>query len=151
SSTEPTTQNSRDSGNSSNNQNHKTSVSSSKKDRLQVKSRVWADSLSRGLIDLNISGRSNVYDVVNSIIPFANRRTSMSIVTKLILAASTYFIWQERNERLFNNQHRSVNQVIECISASIRLKLISCRFKRSTGSLALLRRWKLPDVLIEQK
>ncbi|GJS59024.1 hypothetical protein Tco_0653808, partial [Tanacetum coccineum] len=94
---------------------------------------------------------SNVYDVVNSIIPFANRRTSMSIVTKLILAASTYFIWQERNERLFNNQHRSANQVIECISASIRLKLISCRFKRSTGSLALLRRWKLPDVLIEQK
>ncbi|GJT73883.1 auxin efflux carrier [Tanacetum coccineum] len=82
---------------------------------------------------------------------FECTRTSMSIVTKLILAASTYFIWPERNERLFNNQHRSANQVIECISASIRLKLISCRFKRSTGSLALLRRWKLPDVLIEQK
>ncbi|GKB00420.1 polypyrimidine tract-binding protein homolog 2 isoform X1, partial [Tanacetum coccineum] len=42
---------------------------------------------------------------------FECTRTSMSIVTKLILAASTYFIWQERNERLFNNQHRSANQV----------------------------------------
>ncbi|GJY88020.1 clathrin interactor EPSIN 1 [Tanacetum coccineum] len=60
SSTEPTTQNSRDSGNSSNNQNHKTSVASSKKDGFQVKSRVWADSLSRGLIDLNISGPKKV-------------------------------------------------------------------------------------------
>ena len=46
-----------DSGNSSNNQIHKTSVASSKKDGFQVKSGVWADSLSRGLIDLNISGR----------------------------------------------------------------------------------------------
>lgn len=44
-----------------NNQNLKTPPPppplSSKKDGFQVKSGVWADSLSRGLIDLNISGR----------------------------------------------------------------------------------------------
>ncbi|GJX89661.1 clathrin interactor EPSIN 1-like protein, partial [Tanacetum coccineum] len=56
SSTKPTTQSCMDSGNTSNNQIHKTSVASSKKDGFQVKSGVWADSLSRGLIDLNISG-----------------------------------------------------------------------------------------------
>ncbi|GKD68368.1 clathrin interactor EPSIN 1-like protein, partial [Tanacetum coccineum] len=60
SSTEPTTQSFMDSGNSSNNQIHKTSVASSKKDGFQVKSGVWADSLSRGLIDLNISGPKKV-------------------------------------------------------------------------------------------
>ncbi|GKB21380.1 clathrin interactor EPSIN 1, partial [Tanacetum coccineum] len=60
SSTEPTTQSVTDSGNSSNNQIHKTSVASSKKDGFQVKSGVWADSLSRGLIDLNISGPKKV-------------------------------------------------------------------------------------------
>ena len=60
SSTEPTTQSFMDYGNSLNNQNHKTSVASSKKDGFQVKSGVWADSLSRGLIDLNISGRKFV-------------------------------------------------------------------------------------------
>ncbi|GKC06324.1 reverse transcriptase domain, reverse transcriptase zinc-binding domain protein [Tanacetum coccineum] len=81
---------------------------------------------------------------------FECTRTSMSIVTKLILAASTYFIWQERNERLFNNQHRSANQVIECISASIRLNYFMSRFKRLQAS-TLLRRMKLPGVLIEQK
>ncbi|GJW12078.1 clathrin interactor EPSIN 1 [Tanacetum coccineum] len=54
--TEPTTQSFIDSGNSSNNQIDKTSVPSSNKDSFQVNSGVWADSLSRGLIDLNIYG-----------------------------------------------------------------------------------------------
>ncbi|GKB40281.1 clathrin interactor EPSIN 1, partial [Tanacetum coccineum] len=57
SSTVPTTQSFMDSGSNSNNQIHKTSVASSKKDGFQVKSGVWADSLSRELIDLNIFGR----------------------------------------------------------------------------------------------
>ncbi|KAM0029330.1 putative ENTH domain, clathrin interactor EPSIN 1 [Helianthus debilis subsp. tardiflorus] len=60
-STEPT-QVFMDSGNP-NNQNHKTSAASThslKKDGFQVKSGVWADSLSRGLIDLNISGPKKV-------------------------------------------------------------------------------------------
>lgn len=61
-STEPT-QSFMDSGNSSNNLNHKTpsaSTSPLKKGGFQVKSGVWADSLSRGLIDLNISGPKKV-------------------------------------------------------------------------------------------
>ncbi|KAI3692617.1 hypothetical protein L6452_32437 [Arctium lappa] len=60
-STEPT-QSFVDSGRS-NNQNHLTRAASTppiKKDNFQVKSGVWADSLSRGLIDLNISGPKKV-------------------------------------------------------------------------------------------
>nr|GEX94955.1 hypothetical protein [Tanacetum cinerariifolium] len=85
----------------------------------------------------------NVYDMLRSIIPSAKRRTSDSIIIKLVMPASTYFLWQERNERLFNNNKRTVAQVIECITASIRLKLISCCFNRSNRGLALLRRWKI--------
>nr|GEX24019.1 hypothetical protein [Tanacetum cinerariifolium] len=92
----------------------------------------------------------NVYDMVCSIIPSAKRRTSDSIIIKLVMAASTYFIWQERNERLFNNNKQTVAQVIEYITASIRLKLISCHFKRSNRGLALLRRLKIPELVLEQ-
>lgn len=38
-----------------------------KKDSLQVKSGIWADSLSRGLIDLNITGRKYIHITVRSI------------------------------------------------------------------------------------
>ncbi|GJR90251.1 hypothetical protein Tco_0214262, partial [Tanacetum coccineum] len=42
---------------------------------------------------------------------------------------------------------RSVDQVIENIMSSIRLKLMSCRFKKSKAGMDLLKRWNLPDVL----
>ncbi|KAI3682215.1 hypothetical protein L2E82_50078 [Cichorium intybus] len=45
---------------SGNNQNHVIPPPPVKKDGFQVKSGVWADSLSRGLIDLNISGPKKV-------------------------------------------------------------------------------------------
>ncbi|GJZ47279.1 hypothetical protein Tco_0601111, partial [Tanacetum coccineum] len=91
----------------------------------------------------------NIYDVVSSILPVAKRRTSDSVIIKLVIAASAYFLWQERNERLFKNNKRSVVQVIECITSSIWLKLFSCRFKNSKRSLALMRRWKIPEVEVQ--
>nr|GEV45254.1 hypothetical protein [Tanacetum cinerariifolium] len=113
---------------------------------LTTTSKVWTHmSKMAGCTSLHL----NVYDMVRSIIPSAKRRTSDSIIIKFVMAAS-YFLWQERNERLFNNNKRTVAQVIECITASIRLKLISCRFKRSNRGLALLRRWKIPELVLEQ-
>ncbi|GJW91199.1 hypothetical protein Tco_0168752 [Tanacetum coccineum] len=67
--------------------------------------------------------------ILDYIIPIAKRRASRSVISKLILASSTYFIWQERNEHLFKSHKRTVAQVIECIMSAVRLKLVSCRFK----------------------
>nr|GEV05540.1 reverse transcriptase domain-containing protein [Tanacetum cinerariifolium] len=53
--------------------------------------------------------------IIHDILPFANRKNSKSVYSKLVLVASAYFIWQERNNRLFRNERRSVDQVVECI------------------------------------
>ncbi|GJY75667.1 putative reverse transcriptase domain, reverse transcriptase zinc-binding domain protein [Tanacetum coccineum] len=45
----------------------------------------------------------------------SSRKSSRSIIAKLVMAASAYFIWQERNARLFKNSKRLINQVIEVI------------------------------------
>ncbi|GKF36697.1 reverse transcriptase domain, reverse transcriptase zinc-binding domain protein, partial [Tanacetum coccineum] len=50
----------------------------------------------------------NIYDVVSSILLIAKRRTSDIVIIKLVIAASPYFLWQERNERLFKNNKRSM-------------------------------------------
>ncbi|GJX13601.1 reverse transcriptase domain, reverse transcriptase zinc-binding domain protein [Tanacetum coccineum] len=55
----------------------------------------------------------NIYAVVSSILHIAKRRTSDSVIIKLMIAASAYFLWQERNERLFKNNKRSVIQTLE--------------------------------------
>nr|GEW53521.1 hypothetical protein [Tanacetum cinerariifolium] len=77
--------------------------------------------------------------------PFAKRRSSKSVIAKLVLAACAYFIWQERNARLFKSQRRSVLQVIEGIIVSVRLKLVSCRFKRSRDGESFSRIWRLQE------
>ncbi|GJT48012.1 hypothetical protein Tco_0974169 [Tanacetum coccineum] len=51
----------------------------------------------------------------------------------------------ERNFRLFKSQKRTPLQVIDCIKSSVRLKLLSCTFKKSNDALVFLRLWDLPD------
>ncbi|GJY29993.1 putative RNA-directed DNA polymerase, eukaryota, reverse transcriptase zinc-binding domain protein [Tanacetum coccineum] len=74
----------------------------------------------------------DVYAIIHHIGPKAKCRSSHIVIAKLVVAASAYFIWQERNWRLFKKTKRTVNQVIECIKSAVRLKLLSCSFKRSS-------------------
>ncbi|GJW40183.1 reverse transcriptase zinc-binding domain-containing protein [Tanacetum coccineum] len=89
----------------------------------------------------------NVYDVISDLMPIASRRTSKSVVAKLVVAASTYYIWQERNWRLFNKGKRSLDQVYDCIKSSVRLKLLSCRFKKSKSGDKVARLWDLLEAV----
>ncbi|GJZ64772.1 hypothetical protein Tco_0621468 [Tanacetum coccineum] len=83
--------------------------------------------------------------ILDRLIPISKRRSARGIIAKLVFAASTYFIWQERNGRLFNNQKRTCNQVMECIKNSVRLKLLTCTFKKTKNVMAFIHLWKLPD------
>nr|GEU33545.1 hypothetical protein [Tanacetum cinerariifolium] len=92
------------------------------------------------------------FDIVwfsSYLLPFANRRSSRSIISKLVVAACAYFIWQERNSRLFKKKKRLVKQVVDCIYVSVRLKLLSCRFKRTIESLMFARLWQLPNSIFK--
>nr|GEZ37342.1 retrovirus-related Pol polyprotein from transposon TNT 1-94 [Tanacetum cinerariifolium] len=64
----------------------------------------------------------------------AKRRSVRSVISKLVFAASCYFIWQERYSRLFlkKKKIRSPDQVIDVIKSTVRLKLLSCRFKKTS-------------------
>ncbi|GJX30909.1 reverse transcriptase domain, reverse transcriptase zinc-binding domain protein, partial [Tanacetum coccineum] len=94
-------------------------------------------------------GLSNSGYTFNSImtllLPVAKRKASKSTIGKLVIAAAAYFIWQERNRRLFKNTKRSAKDVIECVMSSVRMKLLSCHFKKSKDGLAFARLWELPS------
>ncbi|GJZ65796.1 hypothetical protein Tco_0622492 [Tanacetum coccineum] len=44
--------------------------------------------------------------ILASLIPIAKRRPAKSVIAKLVVAACAYFIWQERNWRLFKKNKR---------------------------------------------
>ncbi|GKA57389.1 hypothetical protein Tco_0756577 [Tanacetum coccineum] len=80
-----------------------------------------------------------------SLIPIAKRKSSKSVIAKMVIAACAYYIWQERNWRLFKKNKRTAKQVIDCIMSCVRLKLLSCKFKKSNDGVLFSRLWNLPD------
>ncbi|GJR80293.1 putative RNA-directed DNA polymerase [Tanacetum coccineum] len=47
------------------------------------------------------------HDIITYLQPMAHKRTTKSIFGKLILAASSYYVWLKRNNRLFKKSKRS--------------------------------------------
>jgi len=78
----------------------------------------------------------------------AKSKTRMALVKKLILCASVYFIWWERNNRIFKKEKRSSQQLVDQIWESTRLKLLTVRLKRTEVSDDFLNRWKIPERLL---
>ncbi|GJV80043.1 reverse transcriptase domain, reverse transcriptase zinc-binding domain protein [Tanacetum coccineum] len=104
-------------------------------------SKVWK--LVRHLADMELVPPI-LYDIVAHLLSMANKRTARSIFGKLILAASSYFVWLERNNRLFKNVKRTPEELRDVIMVTVRLKLLSFKFKNSANVISLLDRWKMP-------
>ncbi|GKA08214.1 hypothetical protein Tco_0687545 [Tanacetum coccineum] len=83
-------------------------------------------------------------DIILHLQPMSHKRTTRSIIGRLILAASSYLIWLERNNHLFKMIKRSPEEIRDVIMVTVRLKLISFRFKKTVMVNQLLSHWKMP-------
>ncbi|GJR79368.1 reverse transcriptase domain, reverse transcriptase zinc-binding domain protein [Tanacetum coccineum] len=63
-----------------------------------------------------------------------------SIVGKLLFGAAAYYIWIERNNRLFKKSRRSPEEIRDLVVVTVRLKLVKLRFKNNptTGNIVAL-------------
>ncbi|GKE03114.1 reverse transcriptase zinc-binding domain-containing protein [Tanacetum coccineum] len=86
--------------------------------------------------------------IVDLLSPFSKSRTTRCVVSKLVLAATAYFLWRERNDRLFKKGKNTVEHVIGSIKSSVRLKLLSCRFKKSKGYLEAMEYFGSPSFVM---
>ncbi|GJZ26972.1 protein LAZ1, partial [Tanacetum coccineum] len=59
----------------------------------------------------------------------AHKRTAVSIIRRLLFAASSYYIWTERNNRLFKKVKRSPDDIGDIIKVTVQLKLLFFKFK----------------------
>lgn len=66
-----------------------------------------------------------------------------AIVNKLILGSLLYFLWQERNWRLFQNARRSVNQIVAIIEDTTRLKIMGLRLRDNARVRRVLHVWRI--------
>ncbi|GJW91938.1 hypothetical protein Tco_0169491 [Tanacetum coccineum] len=54
-------------------------------------------------------------DIVRWLLPLAKQNNVTIIVARLILATSSYFVWQERNNRVYGTRLRTPDQFSKCI------------------------------------
>ncbi|GJT53981.1 reverse transcriptase domain, reverse transcriptase zinc-binding domain protein [Tanacetum coccineum] len=55
----------------------------------------------------------NVYDIIQSLMPIMKRRTTNSVVAKLVVAAATYYVWQERIGDYSKKKKKFVKRLVE--------------------------------------
>ncbi|GJR45040.1 sodium/hydrogen exchanger 6 [Tanacetum coccineum] len=90
-----------------------------------------------------------IIDVTTFINPIFKGKTTVSILSRLVLADTSYYIWLERNERLFKKKTLSSDQIVDVIISMVRLKLVTFKFKKmSSRSCLLLDQWKIPSYCI---
>ena len=86
--------------------------------------------------------------LVNALLPRAKRKSIQNVIDKLIFASTVYYIWQERNTRIFKKETRSIEVLAEQILSTVRLKLLTFRYKRTSNVERMLAAWDLPVLLI---
>ncbi|GJT66824.1 sodium/hydrogen exchanger 6, partial [Tanacetum coccineum] len=87
-----------------------------------------------------------IIDVVAFIVPISKSKMVVSILSRIIIVATSYYIWLERNGRLFKENTSSPDKIVDVIMSMVRLKLVTFKFKKmSTKSRLLLDQWKIPS------
>ncbi|GKA53684.1 putative reverse transcriptase domain-containing protein [Tanacetum coccineum] len=85
-----------------------------------------------------------LHDVLNFLQPMANRRTTTSIIGRLVFAAASYYIWLERNSCLFKKVKKLPDEITDIIMVMVRLKLLTFKFKNMAKMNQILSKWKMP-------
>lgn len=79
----------------------------------------------------------------------AKAKSIRVVVAKLVFAAATYYVWQERNKRLFTKEKRTREQLVSVIKDMVRLKLATCRFRRTIIVIKMIKLWEVPSSCIQ--
>ncbi|GJW14949.1 hypothetical protein Tco_0019082 [Tanacetum coccineum] len=115
---------------------------------------IWHDKWHEGLSLSSLFSKKEIfyagfkdYDKIKDVVAFSNspdkaiwidnngskRKFSTNIVWKDVRGDSVYFIWQERNLRLFNNCSRDVNELFSLMCDDLRAKMVSITVKNSVN------------------
>ncbi|GJR04746.1 hypothetical protein Tco_0527730 [Tanacetum coccineum] len=74
-----------------------------------------------------------------------------SILKKIGFDTSIDHIWKERNNKIFTQERKSYNQVLQSIIENIRPQLMSLSVKKSTNNLKFAKVWEVGSPIDEGK
>ncbi|KAF5805415.1 putative reverse transcriptase zinc-binding domain-containing protein [Helianthus annuus] len=108
--------------------------------RCSFSSKVWNDIKAMASLDQIDDSWQSVMDWM---FVHASSKKVDHIVCKLVIAATTYFIWLERNNCLFSNDQAKVESVVVRIKNIVRLRLMGFEFKGDSKVDRMLKTWEI--------
>ncbi|GJW23739.1 hypothetical protein Tco_0034361 [Tanacetum coccineum] len=87
-------------------------------------------------------------DVMGWLLPLSKHNTITSIVSRIIVAVSSYFLWKERNNHIHGKGEKKHEDVTNMIVDVVRLKIASVKFKRNVRIEELMRTWKISNAIL---
>ncbi|PWA78863.1 RNA-directed DNA polymerase, eukaryota, Reverse transcriptase zinc-binding domain protein [Artemisia annua] len=82
--------------------------------------------------------------IISSIVNRPAQNSIWSVIQRLVLGASVYFVWQERNLRLFGVHSRTVEELIKIVIDNVRLRLMGLKLKTTPDVIMAAEVWKFP-------
>ncbi|XP_021985819.1 uncharacterized protein LOC110882016 [Helianthus annuus] len=82
-------------------------------------------------------------DIVNWLLHRSKSKLAADYVARVVVAATAYVVWQERNARIFKNQLRPPETVGAHIIQLVRYKLMGARLKNTANVRRLLSEWEV--------
>ncbi|PWA61034.1 reverse transcriptase zinc-binding domain-containing protein [Artemisia annua] len=70
--------------------------------------------------------------------------TIWSVIQRLLFGVAIYFVWQERNFRIYQQKERSVNCLFDHIVDTVRLKIRGLTLKQTNEVIKASQIWNLP-------
>lgn len=123
------------------------------KERLQTQDRMllWSSNVnmvcplcskcndSHSHLSFNCDYSKEVWMVMTEM-PCTNNIIS-EVLGKIVLSTCVYFIWRERNARLFTTEKKNTNGMIKDIEDSVKLKLMNIKVKNYVQVRAMAEEW----------
>ncbi|PWA44536.1 RNA-directed DNA polymerase, eukaryota, Reverse transcriptase zinc-binding domain protein [Artemisia annua] len=81
----------------------------------------------------SMAGLDNISNIwaqnVSGIVNFPAKNTIWNVIQRLVWGASVYFIWQERNMRLFDGHSRTEDQLFKVITEAVKFRIMGLKLK----------------------
>ena len=90
----------------------------------------------------NIS--NNWAQIVSGMVNFPANNTIWSVIQRLVWGAAVYFIWQERNMRLFGGHGRTEDQLFKIITEAVKFRVMGLKLKVTPDVLKAAEVWHFP-------
>ncbi|PWA42372.1 reverse transcriptase zinc-binding domain-containing protein [Artemisia annua] len=103
-------------------------------------SEVWSEA--KEMAEINYEER-NWQELIRRFVNDCVNKNIGWVVRRLTLAASIYFIWQERNGRIFKDAHSSSKEVYNRIVENVKYKLNGITVKDSLNVRNVEAKWKI--------